>query len=292
MNLGIGLGLTNYLRVPTVALDPDAAISELFRTGTPGVYYEGAWYDPSDLTTVWQDAAGTTPATAGDPVGRIDDKSGNGNHATQSTATARPTLQTSGGLYYLDFDGVDDYLQGPTHPFTFTGPVSFYTGFSPTSTKVYSTLFSAGATTSGASNQQKTMAFQYSSSASIPGVNRPSFATDIWTPSGIYTSTTSPLVTGTDYVAGFVISNWSTHRSSGTTARINGGGQTISTYGPSDPTSLNASPTYIGVFDPVALSTSFSDANIYGMIVLDRTLTAGEIDDVEAYLAAKSGVTL
>ena len=31
-----------------------------------------------------------------------------GNHATQSTSTARPTLQTSGGLYYLDFDGVDD----------------------------------------------------------------------------------------------------------------------------------------------------------------------------------------
>ena len=75
MNLGIGLGLTNYLRVPTVALDPDAAISELFRTGTPGVYYEGAWYDPSDSATVFQDAAGTTPAGVGDPVGLILDKS-------------------------------------------------------------------------------------------------------------------------------------------------------------------------------------------------------------------------
>ena len=54
---------------------------------------QGAWYDPSDLTTVFQDAAGTTPVTAAEqPVGRINDKSGRGNHATQTTATKRPVL--------------------------------------------------------------------------------------------------------------------------------------------------------------------------------------------------------
>ena len=93
MNLGIGLSVTTtYQSIPAVGLEPDAAIAALFQTGTPGVYHEGAWYDPSDSSTVWQDAAGTTPAGVGDPVGRIDDKSGNGNHATQSTLTARPTL--------------------------------------------------------------------------------------------------------------------------------------------------------------------------------------------------------
>ena len=96
MNLGIGLGLTNYLRVPTVALDPNAAIAALFGSGE-----EGAWYDPSDSSTVWQDAAGTTPAGVGDPVGRIDDKSGNGNHATQTTSAARPILQQSGATPVL-----------------------------------------------------------------------------------------------------------------------------------------------------------------------------------------------
>lgn len=98
MNLGIGINLTNYLRVPTVALDPDAAIAALFQTGTPGVYHEGAWYDPSDSSTVWQDSAGTTPAGVGDPVGRIDDKSGNGNHATQTTSSARPVLSARANL--------------------------------------------------------------------------------------------------------------------------------------------------------------------------------------------------
>lgn len=53
---------------------------------------QGVWYDPSDLTTLFQDSAGTTPVTAaGQPVGRILDKSGRNNHATQSTAAARPT---------------------------------------------------------------------------------------------------------------------------------------------------------------------------------------------------------
>jgi hypothetical protein len=60
----------------------------VFRTGAQGV-----WYDPSDFSTLFQDAAGTTPVTAVEqPVGRMLDKSGRGNHATQSTLTSRPIL--------------------------------------------------------------------------------------------------------------------------------------------------------------------------------------------------------
>lgn len=72
---------------------------------------QGAWYDPSDLTTLYQDSAGTTPVTAdGDPVGLMLDKSGNGNHATQSVAASRPIYRTDGTLHWLEFDGVDDWL--------------------------------------------------------------------------------------------------------------------------------------------------------------------------------------
>lgn len=71
---------------------------------------QGAWYDPSDLTTLFQDSAGATPVTAaGQPVGRMLDKSGRGNHATQSTADRRPTYQIdSSGRPFLLFDGTDD----------------------------------------------------------------------------------------------------------------------------------------------------------------------------------------
>jgi hypothetical protein len=45
--------------------------SQLFAAGEAG-----AWYDPSDLSSMWQDAAGNTPVTAtSDPVGLILDKS-------------------------------------------------------------------------------------------------------------------------------------------------------------------------------------------------------------------------
>jgi len=72
---------------------------------------QGAWYDPSDLSTLFQDAAGTTPVTAsGDPVGLFLDKSGNNNHAKQSISVKRPTYMTDGTLHWLNFDGVDDVL--------------------------------------------------------------------------------------------------------------------------------------------------------------------------------------
>ena len=54
---------------------------------------DGALFDPSDLSTLYQDAAGTIPVAAVEqPVGKMLDKSGNGNHATQSITASRPTL--------------------------------------------------------------------------------------------------------------------------------------------------------------------------------------------------------
>jgi hypothetical protein len=65
---------------------------------------------------MYQDSAGTTPVTAVEqPVGLIQDKSGRGNHASQSTSASRPVLKQDGnGSYYLSFDGVDDFLQTST----------------------------------------------------------------------------------------------------------------------------------------------------------------------------------
>jgi len=80
----------------------------------------GAWYGPSDLSTLFQDSAGTTPVTtAGQPVGLMLDNSGNSNHATQATAAARPTYQTSPDRATLD--KVDDRL-------SVTVPVGGFTG--------------------------------------------------------------------------------------------------------------------------------------------------------------------
>ena len=72
---------------------------------------QGAWYDPSDLSTLFQDAAGTIPvAVDGDPDGLIVDSSGNGNGASQSVSSARPTYKTDGTLRWIQPEGVDDRL--------------------------------------------------------------------------------------------------------------------------------------------------------------------------------------
>jgi len=97
----------------------------LFASGEQGI-----WLDPSDFSTLFQDSAGTTPVTAvGQPVGKILDKSGRGNHATQSTGASRPTLQQdSNGLYYLSFDGADDGMATPSINFTGTDAVTVFAG--------------------------------------------------------------------------------------------------------------------------------------------------------------------
>src|SRR5262245_4073126 len=79
----------------------DAQIAALFAAGE-----QGGWWDPSDLSTLFQDTAGTTPVTAsGQSVARINDKSGRGNHLIQATAGARPLFLQSGGLSVLQLTG-------------------------------------------------------------------------------------------------------------------------------------------------------------------------------------------
>ena len=85
-----GLGIMISLRMSigsTTLLSRGYSPYNLFAASEPGV-----WYDPSDLTTLFQDTAGTTPVTTpGQTVARINDKSGRGFHATQSTTASRPT---------------------------------------------------------------------------------------------------------------------------------------------------------------------------------------------------------
>lgn len=78
--------------------------TDLFAAGEQGVYY-----DASDITTLFQDVAGTIPVTAvGQSVALIKDKSGRSNNATQSTAAYRPIWRIDPtGYGYLEFNGTN-----------------------------------------------------------------------------------------------------------------------------------------------------------------------------------------
>ena len=100
---GVPIGLGSVVSFGAQQFDP----SELFVGGTAG-----AWYDPSDLTTLFTTSAGTTPVAmpgggAAVSVGRMLDKSGNGNHAIAfNDTTARPELRARVNLltYSEEFD--------------------------------------------------------------------------------------------------------------------------------------------------------------------------------------------
>ena len=92
---------------------------------------QGFAYDPNDLTTMFQDAAGTVPVTGvGQAVGLILDKSGRGNHASQNDSASRPILRQNAvtGAYYLEFDGSDDFLVTNSIDFTATNKISLFAG--------------------------------------------------------------------------------------------------------------------------------------------------------------------
>jgi hypothetical protein len=69
-----------------------------------------------DLSNVFQDSAGTLPATVGSPIGRITDLTGLGNNATQSTAGNRPVLAQYNGHPSASFNGTTNSMQFAVNP--------------------------------------------------------------------------------------------------------------------------------------------------------------------------------
>lgn len=75
----------------------------------------GGYWDFTDMATLFQDSAGTTPVTAASqPVGRVLDQSGQGNHFTQFTAASRLVYNGAG----ITPDGVDDFMVTASIDFT------------------------------------------------------------------------------------------------------------------------------------------------------------------------------
>ena len=103
-------------RTPTLEL---SEVQQIF-----GANDDGCWYVIGPHTC-FQDSARTIAAGEGDPVAGIIDLSGRGNHGTQNQGgNVRPILRREGALWYLDFDGSNDYID--THVTPNTGQADRY----------------------------------------------------------------------------------------------------------------------------------------------------------------------
>lgn len=211
-----------------------------------------AWYDPSDLSTMFQDTAGTTPAAVDAGVARINDKSGNGNTLLKATGNP-PILRSSGGLYYLEFDNTGRWLD--CTGMTLTQPNDYVLG---------------------------TLCNSITARDIIDGVT---------TRQAVVTSTTVGLFAGSGTRAAGSISNSVpyvfTCRFDGAASlvRTNGASTTVSLT----PGTNGLSGLRVGTFSG---TTGAYVGYLYGLLIRDTVFSAGELTTVEAYMAGKSGVTL
>jgi len=235
--------------------------ASLFAGGT-----EGAWYDPSDISTLFQDSAGTTPVTAsGQPVGKMLDKSGNGNHATQATSSKRPTYTEGGGLSWLAFDGVDDAMEIQNAAFSFTGDQSVWVA-AKHDTGTGTSIYLMGGDDKG---------YLFLTDRSTRKMS--------FIPINSTARTTSTSVIGTSPI----VFGGAWDRSSGDMSLRENGVEYTASKTPADVTVPVV--TLLGGGNPNGTSW---DGNIYGAVIVNNLTTASETGEVEAYLAGKAGVTL
>lgn len=125
--VSLAVGATT-LRAIAVAGSAESTVSVSAYTilWSPAELTLAAWYDPSDLGTLWQDSARTIPVTTdGDEVWTVDDKSGNARHLVNAVVGRRPLYRTDGVRRWLEFDGSNDSLKAS---FTLPQPMTRIVG--------------------------------------------------------------------------------------------------------------------------------------------------------------------
>jgi len=266
----IGVGATLF-KVPTAYGPAPFSPASLFSNGE-----EGAWYDISDLTTLFEED-GTTPASVDGVVGKVLDKSGNGNHLVQTTSTKCPILRkTAGDLYYLEFDGVDDGLETASN-------IPFGTG----SVAVMS-VFSAAKKSSAATNQN-VLELSDNIGTSNGGFRLFCTSADQWR--AIQKGTTANVLTssavGNPNLA--VLSSVASITAPSHLFRKDGSEVASNTASLGTGTYLDH-PLNMGARNNG--TSSLLDGEVYGAIVVGKVCDSSEISDVENYLGRKSGVTI
>jgi hypothetical protein len=230
----------------------------------------GVWYDPSDFDTMWKDTAGTTPVTAVDDlVARIDDKSGNGFHATQATEANRPVLKQDGnGNYYLLFDGVNDCMVTSSIDFTATDKMSVFSG-------IRKLVDSTGMLAELSSIASNTGAF---------GMQAPNSATNSYRFESTGTTIRATDTTGFSAPITSVVTGFGDISGDISRLRVNG-----------TQTSQNTNDQGSGNFGNYVLNigsrngTDFRyNGHIYSLIVRGASSTSDEIDEAEAWVNGKT----
>ena len=248
---------------------------ELFALGE-----RGAWWDWTDLSTMWQDSAGTIPVTAvGQNVVRINDKSGNNAFIYAPDAARYPVLAHDGSNYCVDFDGIDDYY-GWFNTSIFgigTDDLNIVAGAKFDSTAGYQTICS------------KSIAAGLAGRYWLATENTGKIQVAYERSSGTVVNADVAIDTAT-HVFGATIDR---QVNNSITVRKDGVG-TTGTYSAETFTNNPAVPFHVGAYlayDGVT-RTSFFNGRMYGLIIWFAPVDAGKTTSAESWMAGKCGVML
>lgn len=235
---------------------------------------QGAWYDMSDRSSMFK-VDGTTPAVEGEPVGKILDKSGNGNHLIQTTESKCPVLRVDSGKTCLDFV-TDDGMRT-------TGNITF----GDDSTTAMSVIVAAKKESTGLNHTVTEL------SNSVGG-NQGAFrifctSGELWRAiqKGTVANTiSSSAVSNPNNSIITSVANMSTprHLFRRNGAVVTDSGSTLGTG------TYNNHQLSIG--GRAGGASANLDGKIYALVIVGKEITAQQIDSVEKYMSDKSGVSL
>ena len=252
--------------------------ASLFAASEPG-----GWYDPSDLTTLFQDRAGTVPVTAaGQLVGMRLDKSGRGNHLTAINDAARGTYNTDGTLHWIAYDGVNTGYVSPTIT-PGTDKAQVFAGVRKLSDVAGMVLELSSNFNNNAGTLNVVVSASYGYGTHATGSGTIGYSTNN---SIAYSPPNSAVLSGGSDLSAATSAGQMKH------FRLNGLSATnTSVYSATTAqVSFGNYPLYVGRRGGTTFPFNGRD---YGLIIRFGTnLEAATIGQVETYLAAKSGVTL
>ncbi len=234
------------------------------------------WLDSTDASTVFQDTAGTTPATSGTTVGLWKDKSGYLVDATQATAASRPTY-TTGVSTYISF------VNTWSAPFIFMNSALSQAGASGFNGAVGSMFGLVNATSTGGNSFISIMGFRPAggdfTGFSIP--NSTNWGFD-WYTNGVYNWNTGATInTGSDVILGFTNTTGAQLFSKNGTTYTN----TLAT------TSIpSRAATMTIANDNCCGNTRYFNGRMYELLVIKLNLATELRNRVEGYFTWKYGL--
>lgn len=251
----------------------DSYVKGLFAAGE-----KGAWYDPSDFSSLSQTIDGLTPVTAANQyVGKMLDKSGNGKHfIAAANTTVRPQIkQDAEGKFYLEADGADDTMSCSAFDLSSTDAITVAAGLYKTSDAAFGIFVEHGPAV-GSNNGTFNLAAPVSAASSIAlttkGTAAAVFATktDANASAGVKHAVIASSKISTP-VATITVDALSTVTSATTQGTGNYTSQTL----------------YL--FKRAGASNPFS-GRMYSLVIRGATSTAAEVANIKKYLNSKMGL--